>query len=111
MEHDGSNEDPIPILQNNFQVDEMTEENKAMEYDSDTSNDSDGLEMDCEEDEGWGDEEEQSSTDEGDDSGAEDQPQRKRQRLNTPVLTARRNACENKHKILKGALKDIEKHI
>ena len=28
MEHDGSNEDPIPILQNNFQVDEMTEENK-----------------------------------------------------------------------------------
>ena len=121
MEHDGSesNDDPVPMLQNN--LNEITEANKATEYDSDTSNDPDELVMDCEEDEGWRDdpdEEEEtrsaSGTDEDNNSGDEadeDQPRQKRQRLDTPLLTTRRNARKNKHKILKGALNDIGKLI
>ena len=80
------------------------------------------MDCDCEEDEGWGDEEEQSGIDSdhnGDSDNLnlnsepdlDDQPRLKRQRLNISILTARRKACEDKHEILKGALKDIEKLI
>ena len=120
MEPDSSNEeDPHLIPQiNSNEITEAMEANKAMEYDSDTSNDE---LIDCEEDEpeGWGDEEEewQSSTDKGDNHDsdlepkAEDQARRKRQRLNISVLTSRINARENKREILKSALKDIQKDI
>jgi len=101
-------DDPVMILQDNF--DGIRE---AMAYDSDTSNDSDGL-ADCEEDEThgrWEDDDEQRSNADEDDSGSENQPRRKRQRVDIPILTARRTAHENKRETLKGALKDIEKYI
>jgi len=88
------------------------EANKAMEYESDTSNDE---LIDCEGDEDgrWGDDwpEEGGSNSFAGNEENPSQPQRKRQKLNIPVLLARRTACENKRKILEGALKDIEKHI
>ena len=47
----------------------------------------------------------------GAEENKESQPQQKRQKLNIPVSTACRIAHKNKHKILEGALKDIEKHV
>ena len=100
-------EDPVTAV-----LQDSSDANKMMEYDSDTSNDSDsdGL-ADCEEDARWGDEDEHQPNADEDDSGPENQPRQKRQKHDIPILTARRTACENKQEILKGALKDIEKYI
>jgi hypothetical protein len=89
------------------------EANQAMEYESDTSNDEP---MDCEGDENgrWEDERpEEVGLDsiDGADGNQVSPSQRKRQKLDVPVLVARRTARENMCKILEGALKDIEKHI
>ena len=98
-------------------LDGVTKANQAMEYESDTSNDEP---MDCEGDENgrWEDEWPGeggllNSIDQfdGADGNEESRSQQKRQKLNVPVLMARRTARENRCKILDSALKDIEKHI
>ena len=96
-------------------LDGTAEHSKAMEYESDTSNDelSDSEEDEEErwEDE-WSEEGEPSQVPGGEEiSEREDQPQRKRQKLDVPVLIACRKAREIKQKILEGGLKEIEKHI
>ncbi len=94
-------------------LDEVTlEANQAMEYESDTSNDDEP--MDCDEDVRWEDEwPEEGGLDSIDtaDGTQSSQSPRKRQKLDIPVLVARRTARENRRKILEGALKDIEKHL
>ena len=114
LEPDGSEREDLD-MSSQSDLDGMREANQAMEYDSDTSNDEP---MDCEgdEDERWGDEQPEEGElswveGTGGSSEPEDQPRRKRQKLNVPTLTACRTACENKHKVLEDALKDIEKHI
>jgi hypothetical protein len=69
--------------------------------------------MDCEGDENerWGDEQPEEGGFDGAEGNEKSQPRQKRQKLDVPVLTARRTARENKRKILEGALKDIEKHV
>src|ERR1700722_3203586 len=98
LEPDGSEREDLDMSSQN-DLDGMREANRAMEYDSDTSNDEP---MDCEGDgdERWGDEQpeegELSSVEgAGGSSEPEDQPRRKRQKLNVPTLTARRTAREN----------------
>lgn len=96
-------------------LDELPEANQAMEYDSDTSNDDP---VDAENDDediwgsGWSDEREPSEEEAGrENSEPENQPRRKRQRLDIPVVEARKAARINKHKILESALVDIERLI
>ena len=93
----------------------MMEASKTMDYDSDTSND-DPIDYE-EENERW--EDERSDVDElsqqVDDrdgrNGPDDQPLRKRQKCDIPVLKDCKTAHENKQKILQSALMDIEKLI
>lgn len=109
-----SEEEDLDMLSQD-DLDGIAEASKAMEYDSDTSNDEP---TDCEEDEDerwedeWSEEGEPSqvASVEGS-SEPEDPPRRKRRKLDVPVLEARRMARENKRKILEGGLRDIEKHI
>ena len=110
-----SSERPDPELLAEDDLGGMMEASKTMDYDSDTSND-DPIDYE-EEDERWEDErsevdEPSQQVDDRDErNGPDDQPRRKRQKRDIPVLKDRKTAHENKQKILQSALKDIEKLI